>query len=364
MCPNDSGTSQESPEIVPTDVRATFPAEGADTAPWAPDIVIYHDKCADGIVAAWACWRRWFDHPEYMACNYGFAPPADLAGRNVLMVDFSFPSDVLEAMVAEEGARSIVILDHHKTAMHDLLAFTLDEEAWPREITANNVGFALEQLEMACCPPIVGLFDMGRSGARMAWDFAMGTEPGRLVELAERYDLWRFQPGTGDEAEALHVEIQAGDMTIARMEYLDGQLDRHDGPIERGLAILRWRDQLVREIAQRAHRRTIAEIENVIAVECPYSLVSSVGHVLQDLHPDAPFAAMSVTGASSVSWSLRSRDDRADVGAVAKSMGGGGHRNAAGFRMDILDGDMAVEALKDVAIRAHAHLARIREGAA
>ncbi|TYC93063.1 hypothetical protein [Novosphingobium sp. BW1] len=173
---------------------------------WKPNIVIYHDKCADGIVAAWACWRRWGDEPEYIACNYGFAPPADLASKNVLMVDFSFPADVLEGM-AEAGARSIVILDHHKTAMADLLAFTLDEEGWPLQIKAGNVDFALRQLEMACCPPIVGLFDMDRSGARMAWDFAMGTEPGRLVELAERYDLWRFQPGTGDDAEALHVEI-------------------------------------------------------------------------------------------------------------------------------------------------------------
>jgi hypothetical protein len=28
---------------------------------WEPDMVIYHDKCADGIVAAWACWKRWGD---------------------------------------------------------------------------------------------------------------------------------------------------------------------------------------------------------------------------------------------------------------------------------------------------------------
>jgi nanoRNase/pAp phosphatase (c-di-AMP/oligoRNAs hydrolase) len=31
-------------------------------------------------------------------------------------------------------------------------------------------------------------------------------------------------------------------------------------------------------------------------------------------------------------WSLRSRDDREDVSEIAASFGGGGHRNAAGFR--------------------------------
>ncbi|TYC93062.1 DHH family phosphoesterase [Novosphingobium sp. BW1] len=134
-------------------------------------------------------------------------------------------------------------------------------------------------------------------------------------------------------------------MTIARMEALDGELDRHDLPIERGRAILRWRDRLVKEIAERAHRRTVAGVENVIAVECPYSLVSSVGHYLLDQHPDAPFAAMAVSGATAVTWSLRSRDDRIDVGVVAKSMGGGGHRNAAGFRRAAMDLSHAVESM-------------------
>ncbi|MED5545816.1 MAG: DHH family phosphoesterase [Pseudomonadota bacterium] len=325
---------------------------------WKPDIVIYHDKCVDGIVAAWACWRRWGNEPAYIACNYGFAPPGDLAGKNVLMVDFSFPADVLKGMV-EAGAHSIVILDHHVTAEAALAKFRYHENS-PGAFGPEDITGILSCVEEQQLAPIIAFFDMNRSGARMAWDFALGTEPGRLVELAERYDLWRFQPGTGDDAEALHVEIQAGDMTIARME----ELDRHDLPIERGRAILRWRDQLVMEIAQRAHRRTVAGVENVIAVECPYSLVSSVGHYLLDQHPDAPFAAMAVSGATAVTWSLRSHDDRMDVGAVAKGMGGGGHRNAAGFRMDIMDGDMAVEALKDVASRAHTHLARIREGAA
>lgn len=303
-------------------------------AAWAPDLVIYHDKCADGIVAAWACWKRWTHEVHYLAANYGFQPPADVADKNILIVDFSYPQAQLEAMV-EAGARSIVILDHHKTAQHDLAAFTL-EENWPREITSRNVHVALEQLEMACCPPIVGLFDMDRSGAHMAWSFAFPSEPApHVVVLAEQYDLWRFKPGTGDPAELLHLAFQAAGLTIREVDEIHWHMELGDmEPLNKGRAIYAWRAQLIDEIASRAHLRTVAGVEGVISVECPYSLVSAVGHYLLDKFPAAPFAAMSVTGESAVTWSLRSRDDRADVSAVAKGQGGGGHRNAAGFRVD------------------------------
>lgn len=299
---------------------------------WAPDMVIYHDKCADGIVAAWACWKRWGDTPEYRAANYGFQPPEDVAGKNVLIVDFSYPAADLRSMVAA-GCKSIVILDHHKTAQAALHEFAVGE--YRDAGSVDDVAAILDDLEQFGFDPVVPFFDMGRSGARMAWDFAHpGKRAPQLVQLAERYDLWRFQPGTRDAAEALHLSIQAQPMTIANMNMIHAEFQQGGEPIIRGQAILAWRQQLVEEIASRAHRRTLAGIDGVISVECPYSLVSAVGHYLLDQHPDAPFAAMSVTGEKAATWSLRSRDDRTDVSAVAKGQGGGGHRNAAGFRIE------------------------------
>ena len=300
---------------------------------WAPDMVIYHDKCADGIVAAWACWKRWGDTPEYRAANYGFQPPEDVAGKNVLIVDFSYPAADLRSMVAAD-CKSIVILDHHKTAQAALHEFAVGE--YRDAGSVDDVAAILDDLEQFGFDPVVPFFDMDRSGARMAWDFAHpGTRVPQLVQLAERYDLWRFQPGTRDAAEALHLSIQAQPMTIANMNMIHAEFQQGGEPIIRGQAILAWRQQLVEEIASRAHRCTLAGIDGVISVECPYSLVSAVGHYLLDQHPDAPFAAMSVTGEKAATWSLRSRDDRTDVSAVAKGQGGGGHRNAAGFRIEL-----------------------------
>lgn len=318
---------------------------------WAPDLVIYHDKCADGIVAAWACWKRWGDAPEYRAMNYGYAPPADVAGLNILMVDFSLPAEQLHGMIAA-GARSIVILDHHKTAQEALEPFAVASTAvgWYDYTDIDGLLLSREWADVAA-PEIIALFDMDSSGARMAWDFAFpGERVPQLVRLAARYDLWQFQPNTGDPAELLHLAIQAGAMSIASMDALDQEFWAGDEPLRRGTVIDTFRQPLIREIAARAYYRTVGGVECVIAVECPYSLVSAVGHYLLDAHPAAPFAAMSVTGEEAVGWSLRSHDGRMDVSEVAKRQGGGGHRNAAGFRVEVrrVQIEEMVEALEQI----------------
>lgn len=303
---------------------------------WVPDMVIYHDKCADGIVAAWACWKRWADAPEYRAANYGYQPPEDVAGKNILIVDFSYKADDLRAMVAA-AAKSIVILDHHETAQAALHEFAVGGHR--HDGTAEQLPAILADLDSFGFDPVVPFFDMDRSGARMAWDFAHpGEHVPYLVELVERYDLWKFEPGTMDNAECLHLAIQAAPMTIPRMDAIAHALQFGDAPLIEGAAIYDWRAGLIEEIASRAHLSTVGGVEGVITVECPYSLVSAVGHHLLGKYPAAPFAAMSVTGEKAVSWSLRSAADRQSVSEVASRFGGGGHRNAAGFRVERVTG--------------------------
>jgi len=48
-------------------------------------------------------------------------PPPDVTGKDVILVDFSYKRPILDKMKQE--ANSILILDHHKTAMEDLQGF-------------------------------------------------------------------------------------------------------------------------------------------------------------------------------------------------------------------------------------------------
>jgi nanoRNase/pAp phosphatase (c-di-AMP/oligoRNAs hydrolase) len=101
-------------------------------------LVIYHGNCPDGFTAAWVTARKLGD-VELLAAKYGDDPPLEEAtGRRVVIVDFSYPREKLEQLHA---TGSLLVLDHHKTAEADLQG-------------------------LPYC-----VFDMQRSGARLAWDY-------------------------------------------------------------------------------------------------------------------------------------------------------------------------------------------------
>lgn len=298
---------------------------------YQPDIVVYHDKCMDGFTAAWAVWKRWGNGPEYVARNYGMEPKLDCSGKHVLIVDFSFPRPVLDELINVAGAASVVILDHHKTAQADLEPFHFQESS-PGAIGPGDMPGMLRDLAELGRPPIIALFDMERSGAGMAWDFVnadaeLSVVRPLLVNLVEDRDLWRF--AFGGWSKHLHLALSSGPATFERWDAV------HEGPhnfIRQGEAIAAYRDQLVDEIVQRAVS-VVIDGQYGMGVDCPYALASDVGHRLLEDWPDTAFAAAIVRGEHTTTYSLRSRDDRADVSAIAKKFGGGGHRNAAGFKV-------------------------------
>lgn len=293
---------------------------------YAPDIVIYHDKCMDGFTAAWAVHKRWGDAPKYIARNYGMQPDIDCAGKHVLIVDFSFSEEQLRGM-AMDGAASVVVLDHHKTAAEALAPFQLEKDGAPAFVGQSGIAEAIEAVG-----PIIAIFDMERSGAGLAWDFVNDDAELRLsrpmlVNLVEDRDLWRFE--LGDASKLLHLALTSGPATFDRWDQAEADID---GFVARGHAIAAFRDHLVDEIVERAEYVVIDEHRGV-GVDCPYGLASEVGHRLLENWPAAEFAAAIVRGVHSTSYSLRSRDERADVSVIARKFGGGGHRNAAGFKV-------------------------------
>src|SRR5258708_4926651 len=90
---------------------------------WKPDICIYHGNCDDGFGAAWAIWTRWGNEVAYVPGVYG-KPLPDVAGKNVLFVDFSAKRAEIDEMA--QVAKSILIIDHHKTAEADLEPFKIN----------------------------------------------------------------------------------------------------------------------------------------------------------------------------------------------------------------------------------------------
>jgi len=287
-----------------------------------PDMMIYHANCADGFGAAWAAWMRWGGAVEYVPCGYGQEPP-DVSGKHVLIGDFSFKRDVM-ALLAHSAA-SLVVLDHHKTAVDELQEWILEVGGEPAPIDINDAAEALDKVGA------FAIFDRQHSGAVMTWQFCHpGREVPLLLRLIEDRDLWRF---TLPETKPFGVWLRCEPFDFERWELIAQELiDGRDSEriFGEAAAMQRFFDMKVEEIGRLARIGRVG-VHDVPLCNCPPMFASEVGHWLLDQNPDAPFVACYSDQGKARGWSLRSRDDRADVSDIARKFGGGGHRNAAGF---------------------------------
>jgi oligoribonuclease NrnB/cAMP/cGMP phosphodiesterase (DHH superfamily) len=291
---------------------------------YQPDIMLYHANCADGFGAAWAAWTLWGDAVEYRPVSYGQEPP-DVAGKHVLIGDFSYKRDTLQAM--GKTARSIIVLDHHQTAAADLADWTIDDAAGEFWVGDDPLK-AVHRNDEFIGQPIAALFDMERSGARMVWEFCHEQQTPRLIELIEDRDLWRF---TFEETKPFGLWLRSEPFDFEKWTTISDFLATDATAIlAEARAMQRFFDQKVSEIAGLSRMGLLAG-KMVPLCNCPPMFASEVGHKLLDDFPDAPFAACYSDQGKSRGYSLRSRDDRADVSEIASKFGGGGHRNAAGF---------------------------------
>jgi hypothetical protein len=303
-------------------------------------LCIYHSNCADGFAAAWVVRRYFGGEVDFHPGVYN-DPPPDVSGRHVILVDFSYKREVLLGMA--KTAQGLLVLDHHKSAAEDLAGdrekITDMPSAYTGRLSWNRF---LTDCYQDYCEGIPGriytLFDMHRSGAGISWDFFYPHEPRpRIIDHIEDRDLWRFAiPGTRF--------IQA---SIFSHPYDFGVWD---ALMKADLSVL----QAEGDAIERKHHKDIAELVKVCrrelrigglwvpAASLPYTLTSDAGHLmcqpyaspnLQGEIVTPPFAACYWDTPAGRVFSLRSIEGGADVSGIAKIYGGGGHRNAAGFRV-------------------------------
>ena len=284
----------------------------------AKKLCIYHGNCADGFGAAWVVRKALGPDVEFHAAHYGGTPP-DVDGKHVVIVDFSYPYDTLIELA--DQAASVLILDHHKTAQEDLKGvFSAGEnyEQFNGECKAEC---------LSCNAPHIGQrFDMTRSGAGLAWDFFF---PGRprpaLINHIEDRDLWLFKlEGTR--------EIQANLFSYPYDFEVWDQLMAADvlSLVSDGAAIERKHHKDIAELVGVTKRRLVIGGHDVPVASLPYTLTSDAGHLMAQ---GEPFAACYWDTPTGRVFSLRSTDGGMDVSEIASQYGGGGHRNAAGFRV-------------------------------
>jgi len=256
------------------------------------DIVIYHENCTDGTMAAWCAKKKLGPGCQLIKAQYGDRPPPDTIGNNLFILDFSYKRRDME--ILKEQARNLVVLDHHETARADLEG--------------------LEGIHI----------DISKSGARLAWDyFFPGQDPPDMVLYVEDSDLWKFslKDSKAHRAFMSTVRKTIGDYETAMSI-----------PLERQIQL--GHEELVK-INDYVHKQTgrafLVKMDGYEVYACPAErYISEIGNVL------CRDRAFSVTWfvnetAKEKRYSLRSDENGIDVSLVAAKLGGGGHKHAAGF---------------------------------
>ncbi len=285
----------------------------------APSVyVLYHGNCYDGFGAAYAAWKKFGSGAVYIPVSYGYPPPAMPGAHEVYILDFSYPQAILQEMV-DAGLR-VTVIDHHKTAQESLL---------PMVGTSKNLAIS---------------FDMSKSGALLAWEAFHPRVPAPLLisHISDR-DLWKFEL---DGSAKIHTALVSYPMDFETWD----QFDVEQLKVE-GVTCKRLYSSLVENIVKsswvgRLDGMAVPMVNTSIAwsevgaallkkfnaapqeVEARKAWLDMTG---QDTGTPYPMVASFTIFNDQVMWSLRSIPEF-DCSAVAKKFGGGGHKNAAGFK--------------------------------
>lgn len=315
-------------------------------------LVIYHAHCTDGFGAAFAAWLKLGDNAEYLPMEYGVDLLATYKGsliaREIYILDFSLPKAVMDWLFGH--AKRVIWLDHHKTAF----------EMWTGLYVKDGVHIE-HDYDPGSMRPWVTLDDT-KSGAMLAWEyFHPGTEVPMLIQHIDDRDRWQFKLGGSRELHAAMNSLKP--WTFSQWDLLfhvDGI--RLEALKDEGSAILRAHSQHVQAALKQSRLCQIVKPEKQrgrrveppwshrvsgpnhlgyfdeayvsgLAANAPAFLASDLGHELAN--KSGTFGLVwSMAGDGQIHCSLRSNGDY-DVSAIAKVFGGGGHRNAAGFSVEM-----------------------------
>lgn len=293
-------------------------------------VIFYHAGCMDGFAAACVVAQHLDGHGEYRAVQYGDACPVkDCAGREVYVVDFSWPLEDMKCI--GQTASCLIWFDHHKTA----------RPIW-KSLGHHDAGRLLDSLS---------LFDESRSGAMIAWcqlflnnpDRA-STEPPRIIGYVQDRDLWRWALPESHEVNAGLRSLWGFDRSptdYATFFWLDTT-----ALASRGQLLMTEQKSRIRNAIGRALRTTLDGIPTLTVNAGPID-ASEIGQAMcQGTYPDGTEATPVPAAVACCFWydasanegrggwihSLRSVTE--DVAEIAKRHGGGGHKAAAGFVAD------------------------------
>lgn len=281
--------------------------------------IIYHDGCPDGLTAAAILeyYLRNNVHNEITMVPGSYNKDLPKIEQSMIyFVDFSCKKEIFENLL--EAENTIVLLDHHKSAIKEL-SDLLDHP----------------QVQNYCS------MDNTKSGTGLAWDYCYPDKelPKPFACIQDR-DLWNWAlPESKDFCSGLNlVKTSLSNYRDFVTDYLESSEEdaqkTMDSFIKAGQVVNLANSEYYRKSIETAKEYiNIFGYNKVACVNVPSAFTSNLANRLLIEEPDIPFVICWFKGPKGLHIGLRTRaEEPTDVSVIAQQINssGGGHKDSSG----------------------------------
>ncbi len=261
-------------------------------------VIIYHAECSDGFGGAWAAWKKFGGRAEYIAMHYHSKLPEGLKNKEIYMIDFTFPRQVIKKLLKEN--KRVTSIDHHLTRKEETMM------TYEYSYALNN------------------------SGSVLAWKyFHPGKPVPKMLRHIEDMDIWKFKLS---HTWNIFLYLDLFDRDFKVWDKLAEELDNpriYKKRVAEGGLLVRFQEKLIeRTVDNNAELVEFEGYKTYAVNSCHFT--SQIGSALYKKFP--PIAIIWSQRAGKKIISLRS-DGTVDVAKLAEKYGGGGHKAASGFNL-------------------------------
>jgi len=306
------------------------------------NIVIYHKNCLDGTCAAWVASQYLDKGTTYIAVEYSkplehqmILPPQREAAEDITLYILDWCPIMEDLDACCDIFDKVILIDHHESAIKKLI----EHYKSPLEKQSNGNYKFQDQ------PKNLEVF----LALNNEWSGAMGTaiwfdrnynigerkqlvlQDHWLVGAVDDRDRWQFKYS---DTKILNEALFHLGFNLKNWQKQPFNQESYDEFILMGEILIEKKQKEVQQIIE-SSAVLDNNAEKVIFCNCPYHLASEVGNILAKEYRMAVLWFMDKEGQISVS--LRSNSNTPDwinCSKIATALGGGGHANAAGFKMN------------------------------
>lgn len=274
----------------------------------------YHENCVDGFMS-WFIVKQLF--PEAVGIPYNFKWNGLVEGN----FDMIFCVDCVVPEVIQYN-KPILIIDHHVGNLHNL--GDIQNYCQEHKIVLETQ------------------FTEGKSGALLTWEwFHPHMDVPLLVQYISDRDTWQW---ILPESKEINEYIRTIPFTLD--DYLDMWENGRMAEFAKfGRILLKQSEVHIQRCLKNKHTLNCTPRGNNISY--PFLAINSplyqseLGNELAKISPDHIGIVYYIDG-QSLRCSIRSIGD-VDVSEIAKRFDGGGHKNAAGFEIPLINGKVGVQ---------------------